>query len=170
LRAHWQRYLAARHRSIGRLNGAWGSNWAEFGEIPIPDHLPDSVAASRDWLAFEGQLLPMAATAHRFTVLLPRTRLDHDPAAEAADLALAARIVALEKPAHTIFELRFYWAMNRVGEARLGHDSQLGASSRAPELIPPMLLGRAWLGAGFVGGPPSSPPASATTVRRQRLC
>lgn len=170
LRAQWRHYLATRHRSIRRLNGAWGSDWGDFTEIPLPDHLPDSVAASRDWLTFEGQLLPMAAAAHRFTVLLPRTRMDHDPAADAEDLARAARIVALEKPAHTIFELRFYWAMNRVGEAQLGRDSQLGASSRAPELIPPVLLGRAWLGAGFVGGPPASPPASANTVRRQRLC
>jgi hypothetical protein len=85
-------------------------------------------------------------------------------------LALASRIVALEKPAHTIFDIRFYWAMNRVGEARLGRDSSLGYSSRAPELIAPMLLGRSWLGAGFVGGPPSSPPATAQTLRRQQLC
>jgi len=170
LRERWCHYLAARHRSIRRLNGAWGSDWADFSEIPLPDHLPDNAAASRDWLTFEGQLLPMAAAAHRFTVLLPRTRMDHDPAADAEALARAARIVALEKPAHTLFELRFYWAMNRVGEARLSCDSQLGASSRAPELIPPMLLGRAWLGAGFVGGPPASPPESANTVRRQRLC
>jgi hypothetical protein len=103
-------------------------------------------------------------------VLLPRRRTDHDPAADAADLALATRIIALEKPAHTIFDIRFYWAMNRIGEAQIGRDSQLGASSRAPELIPPVLLGRAWLGAGFVGGPPSSPPATAQTLRRQQLC
>ncbi|MFN6339798.1 MAG: phage tail protein [Cyanobacteriota bacterium] len=169
-RARWQGYLAARYRSVGRLNGAWGSHWADFREIPVPDHLPDSVAAIRDWLAFEGQIMPLAGAAHRFTVLLPRVRVDHDPAADAEDLALATRIIALEKPAHTVFDLRFYWAMNRVGEARLGRDSQLGASGRAPELIPPVLLGRAWLGAGFVGGPPSSPPATAATVRRQRLC
>jgi phage tail-like protein len=170
LRKQWLSFLAASYRSIGRLNGAWGSNWTDFGEIPIPDQLPDPVAASRDWLTFEGQILPMAATAHRFTVLLPRTRTDHDPAVDSADLALASRIVALEKPAHTIFDIRFYWAMNRVGEARLGRDSSLGYSSRAPELIAPMLLGRSWLGAGFVGGPPSSPPATAQTLRRQQLC
>jgi hypothetical protein len=49
-------------------------------------------------------------------------------------------------------------------------DSQIGAGSRAPELVPPMLLGRAWLGAGFVGGPQSPPPATAATLRRQQLC
>ncbi|MFN9695343.1 MAG: phage tail protein [Synechococcaceae cyanobacterium] len=170
LRQRWHAYLEARHRSIGRLNGAWGSNWAAFGEIPIPDRLPGSVAASLDWLIFEGQILPMAAAAHRFSVLLPRRRVDHDPGADAADLALAARIVALEKPAHTIFDVRFYWAMNRVGEARLGRDSQLGTSSRAPELLPPALLGRAWVGSGMVGGPPGSAVVNAATVRRQRLC
>jgi phage tail-like protein len=170
LRSQWQGFLGARYRSIGRLNGAWGSNWAEFGDVPIPDHLPDSPVASQDWLIFEGQVLPMDAAAHRFTVLLPRTRTDNDPAADAADLALASRIVALEKPAHTIFDIRFYWAMNRVGEARLGLDSQIGAGSRAPELVPPAVLGRAWLGAGFVGGPQSSPPTTASTLRRQQLC
>ena len=77
---------------------------------------------------------------------------------------------ALEKPAHTLFDIRFYWAMNRVGEARLGLDSQLGPSSRAPALLPAMVLGRGWLGGGFVGGPPASAPQDADTVRRQRLC
>ncbi len=171
LRQQWQGFLAARYRSIGRLNADWGSGWAEFAEIPIPDRLPASIAAIRDWLAFEGQMLPMAAAAHRFTVLLPRTRTDNDSAADAADLALAARIVGLEKPAQTIFDIRFYWAMNRVGEARLGRDSQIGAGSRAPELIPPVLLGRAWLGAGFVGGPQSAAATdNASTLRRQQLC
>lgn len=170
LRSQWQGFLAARYRAIGRLQSAWGGSWSDFTQIPIPDHVPDSIAAIRDWLAFEGQMLPMEVAAHRFTVLLPRTRTDHDPVVDAADLALAARIVALEKPAHTIFDIRFYWAMNRVGEARLGLDSQIGAGSRAPELVPPVLLGRAWLGAGFVGGPLSSPPATASTLRRQQLC
>ena len=70
-----------------------------------------------------------------------------------ADMALAKRIVEIEKPAHTVCDVRFYWAMNRVGEARIGSDTELGAGSRAPELIPPAILGQAYLGSGFVGGP-----------------
>ena len=51
-----------------------------------------------------------------------------------------------------MFDVRFYWAFYRVGEARLGIDTQIGAGSRAPELIPDAVLGRAYIGASFVGG------------------
>jgi hypothetical protein len=68
-------------------------------------------------------------------------------------MALARRIIEVEKPAHTEFDVRFYWAMNRVGEARLGQDSELGAGSRAPELIPPALIGTSYIGSSFVAGP-----------------
>ena len=49
--------------------------------------------------------------------------------------------------------MRFYWAMNRLGEARLGSDTELGAGSRAPDLIPAAILGRSYLGSAFAGGP-----------------
>jgi hypothetical protein len=68
-------------------------------------------------------------------------------------LGLARRLIDLEKPAHTVFDVRFFWAFNRVGEARLGLDTQLGAGSRAPELIPDAVVGRAYIGASFVSGP-----------------
>lgn len=71
-----------------------------------------------------------ADTAHRFTVLLPHN-LDEE------DLQMAERIVELEKPVHTAFELKRYWDLFRVGEARLGLDTQLGES----DLIGPLVLG-----------------------------
>jgi len=71
-------------------------------------------------------------------------------------LGLARRIVDLEKPAHTVFDVRFYWAFFRVGEARLGLDTQMGSGSRARELIPEAILGRAYVGSSFVGG--AAPP------------
>jgi len=102
---------------------------------------------------FEGQVIPMHKSAHRFSVLLPRRDTSFDPKHEEHEMALAKRIIELEKPAHTIFDVRFFWAMNRLGEARLGYDTQIGAGSRAAQLIPPAILGRNVTGAAFVGGP-----------------
>jgi len=156
-RQAWQDFLRVRYRTTEQLNAAHDSSWDDVALAPVPDHLPATAAAARDWLMFEGQELPIGRAAHRFSVLLPRTRVDTDPEAEATQLALARRIVALEKPAHTVFDVRFYWAMNRVGEARLGLDSAIGQGSRAPELVPAAVLGRAYAGAAFVGGPADPP-------------
>lgn len=153
----WQDHLRVRYVTIERLRAAHGAPWLDFAEIPLPDHLPQSERATRDWLIFEGQRLPKEVSAHRFSVLLPRARVDSSIDDEAALLARARRIVEIEKPAHTRFDIRFYWAMNRVGEARLGLDSAIGQGSRAPELVPGAILGRAYAGASFVGGPPAPP-------------
>jgi phage tail-like protein len=152
-RRAWHDFLRSRYRTAALMDSAHGTSWGDFALVPLPDYLPATPAATRDWLMFEGQALPIAGAAHRFAVLLPRTRVDSDPDEEARRLELARRIVGLEKPAHTVFEIRFYWAMNRVGEARLGLDSAIGQGSRAPELVPGAVLGRAYVGAAFVGGP-----------------
>ncbi len=146
----WQRTLREQYRVIGRLNAAWTSNWLSFGEIPIPDHLPETPPAIRDWLNFEGQILPMDRAAHRFAVLLPRQRIDFSREEEIDAMRRARRIIALEKPAHTMFDVRFHWAMNRIGEARIGSDTHLGQGSRAPELVPPVILGAAYISTGFI--------------------
>lgn len=160
-RQRWQDFLARRYARITRLNQAWLSNWTSIAEIPLPAQLPASAAALQDWLQFEGELLPRTRNAHRFIVLLP-VRTVSEGGGELTDkLALARRIVAAEKPAHTEFDVRFYWAMNRLGEARLGEDTALGAGSRAPELIPPALLGASYLGSSFVSGPQTDPPGRA---------
>ncbi|WP_028079980.1 phage tail protein [Solimonas soli] len=151
-RARWQDFLARRYRRIGRLNAACETHWLDFAEAPLPDALPYSAAAQNDWLQFEGEVMAMQRRAHRFAVLLPLRSVEDDGQAQER-LRLARRIVELEKPAHTIFELRFYWAMFRIGEARLGLDTTLGQGSRAPELIPSTVLGRGYVGASFVAGP-----------------
>jgi len=154
MRTRWQDFLARRYRRIERLNRAWQTAWPEFDLIALPDALPVSRAAQTDWLQFERQLLAMYRTAHRFSVLLPVEDVTTDPAELERRLGLARRIVELEKPAHTVFDVRYYWAFFRIGEARLGIDTQLGSGSRAPELIPDAVLGRAYIGASFVGGAP----------------
>lgn len=153
LRALWADFLARRYRRIERLQRGYQCGWPEFEVVPIPDCLPVSTAAQVDWLQFERQLLAMHRSAHRFSVLLPLDGVTVDAYQLEDRLGLARRIVELEKPAHTVFDVRFYWAFNRVGAARLGLDTQLGAGSRAPELVPDAVVGRAYLGASFVGGP-----------------
>ncbi len=159
VRALWVRWLTETYRRIDRLNAAWSSAWDNFGEVALPDHVPATPASIRDWLVFEGQILAVDASAHRFSVLLPRRTTGQSFDKEQDMLAIARRLVAIEKPAHTTFDVRFYWAMNRIGEARAGIDTQLGQGSRAPELVPAATIGRAWLGASFIGGPRDPGPA-----------
>lgn len=152
MRARWQDFLARRYRSIQKLDRAWQATWPSFEAVALPDVLPETAAAQTDWLQFERQVLAMHRTAHRFSVLLPLEDVTSDPAELERRLGLARRIVELEKPAHTVFDVRFYWAFFRVGEARLGLDTQMGSGSRARELVPEAILGRAYVGASFVGG------------------
>jgi len=73
--------------------------------------------------------------------------LSDTPADQIRKRDLADRIVSLEKPAHTQYEVRLYWGLFRVGEARLGLETQVGASSRSAALV----LGRDQLGASHLG-------------------
>jgi len=152
-RERWQDFLARRYRNIGRLQEAHQVSWPSFDVVAVPDVLPATAASQTDWLQFERQLLAMHRTAHRFSVLLPVTGVTEDPFDLDERLRRAQRIVDLEKPAHTVFDVRLYWALNRIGEARLGIDTLLNAGSRAPELIPDAVLGRTYIGASFVSGP-----------------
>jgi phage tail-like protein len=153
VRARWQDFLARRYRRIEQLNRAYQTSWPSFDVVALPDTLPATAAAQADWLQFEGHVLALHRTAHRFSVLLPVKTANEEPSALEERLRLAQRIVELEKPAHTVFDVRLYWALNRLGEARLGIDTLLGQGSRAPELIPYTLLGRSYIGASFVAGP-----------------
>jgi phage tail-like protein len=109
------------------------------------------------------QLLPLtpqivAANAHRFTVLVPHELDDKD-------LAMVRRIVELEKPAHTGFELKRYWDLFRVGEARLGLDTRLGESSQ----FIPLLLGSAYLADNYLEAPYPFDIADRMVLDRDRL-
>ncbi len=82
--------------------------------------------------------------AGRFTVLVPE-------GLEAAEAAMVYRVVELERPAHTAFDVRRYFDFFRVGEARLGLESALGAESRFAMLT----LGRDYLAGAYL--PPAAP-------------
>ncbi|MCP3137357.1 phage tail protein [Pyxidicoccus xibeiensis] len=140
----WRDFLMRRYRSVTALNAAHITSLAGFTQAALPTALPADGPAQADWYHFETVVLPVRAAAHRFTVVLPvpsgssaqeqRTRQEQ-----------ALRVVAVEKPAHTVFDVKFYWAMFRVGEARLGVDTLIDLGSRAPELMPAMKLGREYL-------------------------
>ncbi|AFE04870.1 putative phage tail protein [Corallococcus coralloides DSM 2259] len=153
----WRAFLMRRYRGITALNLAHVTRLEDFTQASLPLRLPDDGPAQADWYHFETVVLPVRAASHRFTVVLPvpkgsaaeeqRTRLEQ-----------AMRVVAVEKPAHTVFDVKFYWAMFRVGEARLGVDTQIDLGSRAPELMPAMQLGREYLAESHLT---PSPPQDA---------
>jgi phage tail-like protein len=80
-----------------------------------------------------------ADAAHRFAVLVPENLSD-------AEAAMVDRVVGLEKPAHTAYDVRRYWDYYRVGEARLGTDTVLGEEARFVALT----VGRDALAQGYL--------------------
>jgi hypothetical protein len=69
-------------------------------------------------------------------------------AAQADRIAFVERLVARERPAHTEFEVKPFWALFRVGEARLGLDTVLDRGSRFLPYLLPAELGAVYVGAG----------------------
>ena len=98
------------------------------------------------------------AAAHRFAVLVPET-LSVDVT------AMVSRIVDLEKPAHTAYEVRRYWDYFRVGEARLGIDTILGEDAR----FLPVVLGQNALSQGYLAYPPPTNAGDRVVLGRDRI-
>jgi phage tail-like protein len=148
----WREFLVQRHRRISALNDAWGRTGSgrlpAFSHVALPSSsLPDADGALRDWLRFVSGYLPAREAAHRFTVLVPVRPEEADDVREDR-VARVRQVVDAERPAHTAFEVRPYWAAFRVGEARLGHDTVLGEGSRFLAIV----LGEHRLAAGHVSG------------------
>jgi phage tail-like protein len=162
----WRQFLRRRYPSLAELNDAWRASYGDWSAILLPEVLPRRASALRDWLQFEGIVLPARDAAHRFTVFLPQSSL----MADEKRLDLARRVVGLEKPAHTSFDVKFYWAFFRVGEARLGEDTLVDVGGRSPEFLAPFVLDRNFLGSGYLAPdrgnrlsspcPDGCPPAS----------
>lgn len=111
----------------------------------------------------EGVSGPSAAP-HRFSVLVP-TRSYGNRREEGVDPALVERIVEMEKPAHTLFDVKEYWAMFRVGDARLGLNTQLDQGSRLSAAV----LGNAWLAESYLPYPHPWNVADRMVVGRDRM-
>lgn len=154
VRVLWQEFLARRYRLVRALNLAYGTSWPAFESVALFDVLPPDGVSLGDWFQFEGVEIQMHQTAHRFTVLLPAPISPAlGPEEHQVRLDLSRRIIELEKPAHTVFDVKFYWAMFRIGEARLELDTLIDQGSRAPQLLPRLILNQGFVGESYLGPP-----------------
>ena len=77
---------------------------------------------------------------------------------------MVGRVVELEKPAHTAYDVRRYWADFRVGEARLALDTVLGDGSRFGAIV----LGRDPLATGYLSPAPPMDALDRLVADRDR--
>jgi hypothetical protein len=147
----WRDFLARRYGHVDALRTAWAltgsARFDSFSEVPLPTHgdLPSDGAPLDDWAAFASLTLPIRRNAHRFTVLVPALPQEL-PETRALRAAQVDAVVRRERPAHTDYEVKLFWALFRVGLARLGVDSILGDSGR----FVAMVLDAGFLGEGWV--------------------
>jgi len=157
-RRYWQNFLALRYHRVGSLNAAYGTHWPSFEVVSLPEELPADGAPMLDWYQFESVVLPMRDSAHRFTVLLPmRASADPDDPEGQHRRSIAERVVNLEKPAHTTFDIKFYWELFRLGDARLGEDTLVNLGGRAPQLMTQLTLGRGRLAESYLTARQATP-------------
>jgi hypothetical protein len=166
----WQDFLARRYRLIATLNRTYETQWVNFEVVSLPNTQPTRNLEAQDWQLFGGVVLAMHRRAHRFTVLLPVPPAHRDNGVALDERrARAERIINLEKPAHTSFDVKFYWAAFRLGEARLGTDTIVDRGSRMLHLIQPMILDQTYLAEGYLAS--RNPPdlADRQIIGRTRL-
>lgn len=134
----WRKFLLGRYRRITALNEAWGlkgsAAYQRFDQILLPTVYPEGGRYLYDWIQLVSLAEPIRARAHQFSLLVP-VRPELAPEEIQRRLEVAAHIVELERPAHTRFEVKPYWALFRAGEARLGIDTVLGEGSRYVALL-----------------------------------
>jgi phage tail-like protein len=151
----WRTYLRQRYRRVDALNRAWelpaGRAFASFDDVALPARLPADGAPLADWFAWTTVALPVSRSAHRFTVLVP-VGAELLPADRRRRLDKVRAVVERERPAHTGFDVQLYWALFRVGAARVGLDTLVGEGARFTSLV----LGAGYLGEGLLAGEPPS--------------
>ena len=127
--------------------------WLDLVDYRIPKELECIYRQSRlgihfweSWQAVSAKAtLESARTWQRLTASPYSCRCRRartaNTSAQQTRLDLVKRIVDLEKPAHTVYNIEFYWAFFRVGGSRLEQDTVLDIGSRSPKLLPPIALG-----------------------------
>jgi len=174
----WRAFLAGRYPRFADLRAAYQlpASIAKLDQVGWPDGLPAREPELTDWYQFQATVVPGRVAAHRFRVLLPvsaQIRAGTDAAALASRAtltALASRVAELEKPAHTVFDVKFYWDAFRVGEARLGLDTLIDLGARSPDLSAPAVLGAAYLGQSVLTDPAAASTSSPCPPTANRRC
>ena len=114
-------------------------------QLPLENDFPSGGPRLFDWISFASLAVPIRDNAHRFTVLIPSS-----PSETAAQrnrrIDVVQAVVGREKPAHTDFEIKPFWALFQAGTARLGLDTALGEGARFTAIE----LGRTALGEGML--------------------
>lgn len=164
----YQHFLVRRYQQIARLNQAYQlaepNSYQNFEEIELPEYVSDSGTPLFDWIEFVSLALPIKRNAHRFSVLVP-TELNESYQERLQNLAQVEEVVAREKPAHTDFEVKLYWALFQVGSARLGLDTSLGEGSRYVALV----LGSNYLGQSYLSESHPWGVAGRRVIGRDRI-
>ena len=168
--AMYREFLARRYRRPETLSRAYGLIGAQailsFDDVRLPEEnaLPMGGKPLFDWIQFVSLTVPIKRNAHRFTVLIP-TEPGEDLGLRGRRLSKVEHIVRNEKPAHTDFDIKFFWALFQIGGARLGLDTILGESSRYVAMV----LGVNYLGQSFLAGPHPWDVTDRTVIGRDPL-
>ena len=152
----YQNFLTQRYRQASDINTAYGLSGAlelsSFSDIAtqlwaeLQIGLPAGGAFLQDWILFVSVALPSQQNAYRFSVVVP-VQLQDSVTTQMQRLSVAQRIAQQEKPAHTSFDVKLYWAAFCAGQARVGIETVVGPSSRfAALLLDQSLLGESYLG------------------------
>lgn len=164
----YQEFLTLRYKQINKMNAAHnlvgGLALNDFSAAGMPVKIPQSQTALIDWIEFVSLSLPIHRQSHQFTVYLP-TVLGELPSVLESRRAQVEAIVKREKPAHTHFDVKFFWAMFQVGSARLGIDTSIGEGGR----FVAMVLGANFLGQSFLSESHPWSIADRSVVGRERL-
>ena len=149
--AAYKDFLARRYRQIKKFNKTYGllgnQELESFSKIKLPEEgsIPKDGQPLLDWIQFVSLTLPIKRKAHRFIVLVP-TEPGESHESRSLRLGKVKTIVDHEKPAHTDYDLKFYWALFQVGSARVGLDSILGEGNRYVAMV----LGKNYLGQSYL--------------------
>ena len=137
----WIAHLERMYGSAAALNEKYGTSFRNLSEVRARD-----AGIGAELRFFHQNVAPFSTTAHHFSVFLP---LPPGSADAPRRTDLAARVIRLEKPAHTTFTVDFYWTWFRLGEARIGEGTVVDLGARSPSLIAPYAVGTTRIGAAY---------------------